>query len=144
MKTPKPLIFFISITLMISCIKKPPEAVTKLFIKNNSSHLIEGNIYLDGNIIKNFSINTSDRFVIENKMSNSGSLMFVPFDTADSLIISFDNQYHITHYRLSNQNQPVRNMFQLSNWESLKEVGNYYEYRYTFSDDDYTEAVNQP
>ena len=128
--------------LLASCIKDPPEAITKLIIANDSNHFIEGVVYLKGNEYSHFTLNPSKFYEIENNGGNGGNFMFQPFDTADSLIITFDNQYSVTHYRNSNQNYVSRNIFMLSNWNKIKEMKYYFEYKYELSDDDYLEAVN--
>jgi len=126
--------------LMQSCIKDPPEAITELKINNNSNHLIEGKVYVNNNIIEHFNLQAESTRIIKTDGGKGGNFSFEPFENADSVVVVYDNTYSITHYKDNTQNGASKSILKLSNWVKLKEEKYYWEYQYTFNEDDYNEA----
>jgi len=126
-----------------SCIiNDPPEAITKLIIAKDTNHLIQLSVFFNGQIVKEITLDANNTDTIFNNGGNGGSFSFFPFDTADSVKVTFDNQYSIIHFRDRAQNNTNRNIFDLSNWTKQKEYRYYFEYKYLFQDADYNEALN--
>lgn len=125
-----------------SCIKDPQEAITKLIIAKDTNHLIQLSAFLNGQIVNDIILDANNTDTIFNNGGKGGSFSFFPFDTADSVRVTFDNQYSIIHFRDRAQNNTNRNIFDLSNWTKQKENKYYFEYKYLFQDADYNEALN--
>jgi hypothetical protein len=139
----KLIVLLISIMFLTnSCIKDPPEAITKLIIEKETNHITHLSVYLNGQIVKEIILDANNSDTMTNNGGKGGSFFFYPFDIADSVRITFDNQYTTTHYKGTHPNNATRNIFELSNWEKIKEDKYYFEYKYLLQDNDYNEAVN--
>ncbi len=137
------LLFLGFILFTTSCIiKDPPEAITKLIIAKDTNHLIQVLVYYNGRIIKEVVLDVSQIDTITNNDGDGGGFSFFPFDEADSVRVTFDNQHVTMHYRGNHPNNTARNILDLSNWEKIKEAKYRFEYKYLFTDADYLEAVN--
>jgi len=139
----KLIVLLTSIILLTnSCIKDPPEAITKLIITKDTNHSIHLSAFFNGQIVKEIILDTNNSDTITNNGGKGGSFSFFPFDDVDSVRIIFDNQYTTMHYRGNHPNNATRNILDLSNWEKIKELNYYFEYKYLLKDFDYNEAVN--
>ncbi len=132
------IIFFVPI-IFTSCTKDHPEAITDLIIKNNTGHSIHLKIFLSKNPLE-YQINKLDSTEIKNNGGKGGGFLFWPFETSDSVMVTFDNIHSIMHYKNENSGA-IRSILNFDNWEKLKKQKYYYKYEYKFNKNDYNEAL---
>lgn len=154
----KKILSITSITwIFFSCTKEKTTNYSA-FLKNGTSHQIVIKGYTNGSVFQNDIIqlapgetkqiaNGTDRGIVEN-----GGFTPYHFQTSDSLRVTFDNQYTLTHYfKTPSSLYPKHYLY-----SSLRNIGNYQSYvlqsrdlskfkrenvyNYEFSEQDYLDA----
>ncbi len=132
----KCILFCIILFYLLAGCKKEESTNYYAYLKNKTLHKIEirpyvGNIFPADKVVKLLAGETKqiangfDRGIVGNVGFNSSYL-----NASDSIVVIFDNLYSITHYFKS----PVIFSTKYYLYSSLRNVGNYLSYIYTYQD----------
>ncbi len=118
----------------------PPEPDIEHYtiIVNNSNHIVDIHRYFEGELFHTIIIGQSKKWEFKNELFKE-QLPFFP-EIADSVQIFYDGS--ISVWNTKDEVQPVdRSMLLVSSYTGGKVNDKLYEIYYTFTDEDYEEAV---
>jgi len=135
----KKFVFFIPLFLLYGCpqsIDVIPES--KLIYRNETQVKIKGDYYYNNFSSEGFSLKEQDDSTYEFK----GIIELERYlQKYDSVVVFYNDTISITHYKDTTLGGASKSILIPANWEIQKKTNNYVEYRYTFTEADYQEAV---
>ncbi len=151
----KPVYYLIFLSIVFtSCIKESMTESSNYFF-NSSDHMINVQAFRDGQVldVSSFTLNgNSEKLVFQTINGGIGEGICFCGGGSDSIVVTFDSLYSITHYTSnfsgSNPNSysfnSKRNIYNGSNYLTiLKDVSKFrreWEFKYTFTEQDYIDA----
>jgi hypothetical protein len=134
--------FYIWITIIllaISCSPEPDNRLGEYFINNKSNQKVDFKQFLDGEILRQYILNTGEQAKYQNECE--GCIPSPPPFWGDSVVISFNDTINMVHYRIEGQDS-IRNFFYRESWVGGEVEGYRYVFDYNITDEDYENAFN--
>nr|WP_321407031.1 hypothetical protein [uncultured Carboxylicivirga sp.] len=126
--------------VLLSCIKEP-SLTTQTVVRNESSYLIRYIIYGYNTTDYTDTINIlADSQYLEENFSDDGSFMIFPIGS-DSVKIIFNTDKQLVYVHYIDDTNRDRNPYSIDAYNKEKMTDEYYRFTYSFTNEDYKNAL---